>query len=61
MSRKITKSLSHEQYCWGGSLSGKEKVLLSHVVQSASKMTGMTLPIMDELYESYVTKKTTDI
>ena len=39
----------------------KNKVLLSRVVRSARKITGMTLPSVGELYESIVIKKTTDI
>ena len=38
--------------CWGGSLSVKNRVLLDHVVRSASKTIGSTLPTVDELYET---------
>ena len=39
----------------------KNRVLPNRVVQSASKIIGMTLPTVGELYESCVIKKTTDI
>ena len=51
-------------YCligWGGSLSVKNRVLLDRVVRSASKTIGSTLPIVDELYETYMMEKTRDI
>ena len=47
--------------CWGGSLSVKNRVLLDRVVRSASKTIGSTLPTVDELYETYMMKKTRDI
>ena len=47
--------------CWGGSLSVKNRVLLDRVVRSASKTIGSTLPTVDELYETYIMKKTRDI
>ena len=39
----------------------KKKELFNCVIRSASKITEMTLPTVDELYESCVTKKTADI
>ena len=47
--------------CWGGRLSIKNRVLLDHVVLSASKTIGTTLAIGNELYETCVKKKTRDI
>ena len=47
--------------CWGGSLSVKNRVLLDRVVRSASKTIGTALPTVDELYETYMMKKTMDI
>ena len=42
--------------CWDGTMSMKSKVLLSRVGRSASNIVGMTLPTMNELYESYKKK-----
>ena len=42
-------------------LLGWNKVLLDRVIRSASKTIGSTLPTVDELYETYMMKKTRDI
>ena len=48
--------------CWDGSLSVKNRVVIDHVVRSASKTIGTTFPTVDELYEIYMMKqKTRDI
>ena len=47
--------------CWGGSLSVKNRVLLDRVVWPASKTFGSSFPAVDELYETYMMKKTRDI
>ena len=44
--------------CWSGSLSVKDRVQLNRIVWSASKIIGMMLPMVDELYESCVIKMT---
>jgi len=48
-------------YLLGWKLSVKNKDLLNLVIRSANKTFGITLPTIDDLYESYVTKKTAGI
>ena len=47
--------------CWDEILSVKNRVLLDHIVRSASTTIGTTLPTVNELYETCVMKNTRDI
>ena len=58
---RVQSVLCYCLICWGGSLSVKNTVLLDRIVRSASTTIGTTLPTVDELYETYMMKKTRDI